>query len=132
MTRPRRVRGPAPGHRDLTGYGTAVMACLALALLGSLALGPSAAADLSSGTAVVLAGAPVADPQGGDDKCDPWENRCDDDNDKCHPWWKCDNDDDKKCRPWWRCDDDDRKCRPWWKCDDDRSTAPRSRAALTR
>ncbi|MDQ4006967.1 MAG: hypothetical protein M3211_02580 [Actinomycetota bacterium] len=130
MTRPRRVHGPSPGHRALTRYGTAVMACLTLALLGPLALGPSAAAaDLSSSAGVVLAGAPVADPQGADDKCHPWENWCDDDNDKCHPWWKCDND---KCHPWWKCDDDNDKCRPWWKCDDDRSTAPRSRPPLTR
>jgi hypothetical protein len=123
MTRPRRPRGPSLGHRALTRHGTALMACLALALLGSLALGPSAVAVGQSTSAVALV------VGGDDDRCHPWDDWCQDDDNKCHPWWKCDND-DEKCHPWWKCDNNDEKCHPWWKCDDDRSTAPRLQSLL--
>ena len=118
MSRPRRARGPCPGpcpgrpgHPALTCHGIALLACLAFALLGSLALGPSAAAVGQSTTAV---GAVIA----GDDRdCKPWEDFCKDDRDKCFPWEDF-------------CKDRDKKCRPFFRCDDDLRAVPRSRFAL--
>jgi hypothetical protein len=158
MSRPRRARGPCPGsspgrpgHPALTCHGIALMACLAFALLGSLALGPSAAAVGQSTTAV---GAVIA----GDDRdCKPWEDFCRDDRDKCFPWedfckddrdckpWEDFCKDDRDCKPWedfcrddrdkcfpWEdfCKDRDKKCRPFFRCDDDLRAVPRSRFAL--
>jgi hypothetical protein len=147
MSRPRHVGG-AGSRRALARYGSALLACLALTLLGAFVVVPSAGAvATSSSSAPLVVDIGAVAPQAGGfcpdwkpwcnddderDRCFPWERFCNDDDerDRCFPWERFCNDERDRCKPWERfCDDDNRRCKPWWRCDDQRSTAPRVRSS---
>jgi hypothetical protein len=131
MTGPRRTRRPPVRRRSGARFGSALLVCLALAVLGPLAAAPTAGA---TGSSSVSAAGMLADaPQGGD-RCHWWQDWCRDDDDekRCKPWqdWCHDDDERDRCHPWqdWCRDDDDEKdkrCHPWKGCDRDRAAPVR-------